>query len=36
MGDAANRSWTTALAVIAAVLLIVLNAALLVLLATGA
>ena len=36
MGDAANRPWTTALAVLAAVLLIALNATLLVLLATEA
>jgi len=36
MGDAANRPWTTALAALAAVLLIVLNASLLVLLATEA
>ncbi|AYF98706.1 Nramp family divalent metal transporter [Protaetiibacter intestinalis] len=35
MGDAANRPWTTALAALAAVLLIALNATLLVLLATG-
>jgi len=35
MGDAANRPWTTALAAVAAVLLIVLNVTLLVLLATG-
>jgi manganese transport protein len=36
MGDAANRPWTTALAAVAAVLLIVLNVTLLVLLASGA
>jgi manganese transport protein len=35
MGDAANRAWTTALAAIAAVLLIGLNVTLLVLLTTG-
>lgn len=36
LGDAANRWWTTALATLAAVLLIALNATLLVLVATGA
>lgn len=36
MGDARNRAWTTALASVAAALLIALNATLLVLIATGA
>lgn len=36
LGDSANRWWTTALAAVAAVLLIALNATLLVLVATGA
>jgi manganese transport protein len=36
MGDATNRTWTTVLASVAAVLLIALNATLLVLVATGA